>query len=596
MNVVMDFAIKIKNGTSNIKVLTILPGTYRIIESIYVVFAIYIFVSFAFFLLRPYLTMFKICREPPKMSAQRAPDEPSTTSYEDKMSNCRKTGSLHRHRYQMYARVAMTSLTVLMSSMVLIHVTMDLWAYSDNNTTSAYVQCVRHIVSGLFYIISAFCLYGFLWIRQRAFYAHPVLKHLAKPCLIRFSWSVLATIIFAVFSITVLFFLPQIQKIHRMYSLDNSTITLDSYEIDYAAYGIVPLECGFQRKDVYLGLHLAVTMGFLYFQISLQILFAYPIFKQRQKQDRLHKTPSSNLSLRDDCSSNYSFGRSRKSGSTYDTTVEGEESVVVRLSSGSGLGLPTDDKCESSVFDDDATSGLSMKICRFEEGDDISQQTRHSFSVQVSSSDNNGNILNKSDTCGDKLKCEILKVEDECGMESHRANLNVRNDENRDSTFRDRPQNACSNEVTSNSSKRHLSITQAKNSTSKSVRKISAKFGSVRFKELRRRTTVRTLMERRNRRARAHLRAYVVRCLCVSIICSVSDVIAFLISFFAQFHYHEELANIHSGVTESLVTSLAYNANVIVNLLCMLACYKDWRARICPWYYLYKDMKIILSS
>lgn len=200
--------------------------TYHVIESLFLVFAVYMFLSILFCLIKPYTE--KLCGENGKSKNKltKGIDESNSASYDENPSS--NTGGKVRRRHKRIrqrANLTMMSLTLTMSSLILIRVTIDLWAYWEQNNFSIKAQCIRHTACGLLYLASALCLYVFLWIRQRAFYAHPVLKHLARPWIIRFSWSVLVCIVGVILLATVFFFLPQITSIIEI-KANNYTVSL----------------------------------------------------------------------------------------------------------------------------------------------------------------------------------------------------------------------------------------------------------------------------------------------------------------------------------------------------------------------------------
>ena len=110
----------------------------------------------------------------------------------------RGLSSYKRSRLIRAASNLMIGLSLLAGTLTFFHVLLDLWTFSTQSAFSLGILCHRQKWSGVMFFATALCLYTFLWIRQRVFYSHPVLRNLASPVLNRFSWSVLFTIIFSI--------------------------------------------------------------------------------------------------------------------------------------------------------------------------------------------------------------------------------------------------------------------------------------------------------------------------------------------------------------------------------------------------------------
>ena len=103
----------------------------------------------------------------------------------------------------------------------------------------------------------------------------------------------------------------------------------------------------------------------------------------------------------------------------------------------------------------------------------------------------------------------------------------------------------------------------------------------------------------------AHLRRYVWRCFFMSLLCCVSDMAAFAVNVYTQVSTHEEYTNnfqnalinknlyfsrrnfnhshfYEERMTVSLLSVIAYNGNLVINLLCMILCYDKCVSLLLP--------------
>nr|XP_018670441.2 uncharacterized protein LOC108950090 [Ciona intestinalis] len=201
----------------------------------------------------------------------------------------------HRNKtpYKSSSR-AMAVLSLIAAMLVVVHASLDLWAFTIDSGTSAHALCVRQAISGVVYFTSALCVYVFLWVRQRVFYAHPVLRHLSTTRLVRFSWSVLVSIVICMAGFIVIYLLPQFLPnwydddviIGSVYQQEvNWTTPTGQAEITQTVHPW-DLPCFFKRRHLFLWVHFAITILFLYFQISLQFLFAYPVLHHHKRSAR----------------------------------------------------------------------------------------------------------------------------------------------------------------------------------------------------------------------------------------------------------------------------------------------------------------------
>uniref|UniRef100_H2Z9U6 Uncharacterized protein n=1 Tax=Ciona savignyi TaxID=51511 RepID=H2Z9U6_CIOSA len=266
------------------------------------------------------------------------------------------------------------------------------------------------------------------------------------------------------------------------------------------------LPCFFKRKQVFIWVHFGITLLFLYFQVSLQILFAYPALNhhnicskpsQVQQTRKLRRKPTSvPLALANNANSAQSKPR--------DSTSNEISQLVKTLSSSS----------------DDAN--------------------------KVSSSHGN-----------------FIKPDVEAQRQTKMAN--TRN----------------------NKSSSSLGETQSEESHSK--RNDKARCAS--------KINPKKLKKRKSMRSRARIRVYILRCFIVALFCCLSDLVAFGFSIYAQIASkyvgtnttsgastteHPGKDNFHVSVTISLLTGLAYNGNMLINLICLVLCYENWKSIIFP--------------
>lgn len=123
-------------------------------------------------------------------------------------------------------------------------------------------------VSDLIFAFGIYAVYFFLWLRQRAIYAHPIMSGLSKVRIATLSWSLITFITISSIVMTCAFVIPQIQ-------------TADSYGCVETA----PEPGSWSALKTYV---LGAFTGI--WQMTLLGMFVFPMLRNRQ---RAAKNPSS---------------------------------------------------------------------------------------------------------------------------------------------------------------------------------------------------------------------------------------------------------------------------------------------------------------
>ncbi|CAK8682101.1 unnamed protein product [Clavelina lepadiformis] len=470
------------------------------------------------------------------------------------------------------ASITMLALSIVTCILALMHVLVDVWVFSVQDRLSTDLFCVRQTLSGLLYFLCVLCVYLFLWIRQRMFYSHPVLRHLSGPRLACFSWSVLVCIVITMSTFIALYFVPHFMP---EWNGDGFGTEMGNNNQTETVAMTVPTEpsptfsgqpsCFYRRKKIYLVLHLLLTLVCLYFQIALQFLFAYPVFCHRRHLTKMHRK-------RFEVRSN-----------------ETKSDAKVKIPPRNVLSCPAlSDYQESSQ---PLTSSNQRQV-----KDDF---------VTISSRETDSSV-----PIGAKRT-----LSDSCLLHS-RTDLDTRDGSLKIS---DRPnslqkiQLATTGDVkleraVQKSKKRSRNANQSKDATS--LKKRNYRFAVTanlrKDRCLTKRKAARAPSIRQKTPGNARLRHYVVRCFVMSLICCVSDLIAFGFSLYTQMsaktfymdifrnqttdYFGNDVINhtttgnamLNEKVTISLLSALAYNGNMIINLFCVLLCYDDWRSMLFP--------------
>ena len=188
------------------------PTTFRLVHFVFIAVSLYLFCGLLRYFVLKYFKK-KQCIEPCNKKSNKAPSSVAKSA-SVKRSNSRKSvmrqtsrGMQHRHKkFVKFASTVMMVTSLIAGMVTFVHNLLDLWVFSVNNRFSLHMLCVRQKWSGVMLFLGVFCVYLFLWTRQRIFYSHPVLRNLSKPVLNRFSWSVLFVIIFSITTFTISYY------------------------------------------------------------------------------------------------------------------------------------------------------------------------------------------------------------------------------------------------------------------------------------------------------------------------------------------------------------------------------------------------------
>ncbi|XP_002128857.4 uncharacterized protein LOC100178440 isoform X1 [Ciona intestinalis] len=132
-------------------------------------------------------------------------------------------------------------------------------------------NCVTTVsVSAVFYSLSLYPIYIFLWMRQSIFYANPVLSHVLNPVVTFISWATLVVMLSGGAVLTVIYILPEITG-WRYEATDSGC--RDAADVS-----------GF---DLVTCLVVAFTVSF---QVSLLALFMYPLLTKKTQRYRSQST------------------------------------------------------------------------------------------------------------------------------------------------------------------------------------------------------------------------------------------------------------------------------------------------------------------
>ena len=131
---------------------------------------------------------------------------------------------------------------------------------TDSNCSSAVAT------SAVFYSLSLYPVYIFLWLRQSIFYASPVLSHVLNPAITVSSWLTLIFMIVGGAVITVFYVVPDINGWHYVASASGCRDISD-----LSGFELVP----------------TILVCFtVCFQVSLLGLFIYPLFSEKTQRYR----------------------------------------------------------------------------------------------------------------------------------------------------------------------------------------------------------------------------------------------------------------------------------------------------------------------
>ena len=189
------------------------PFIFRLIHCFYVVCALYLLCGF----LRYFILLYWQRQDltPACCTNAHCSKVTSSNSANVKRSNSRRTTVRQnstgirneQNKFVQIASSSMAFLSITAGLVTFVHILLDLWVFSVNTKFSLDMLCVRQKWSGVMLFWNFLCVYLFLWIRQRVFYSHPVLRSLSKPILNRFSWSVLFAIIFSITTFAIAYYL-----------------------------------------------------------------------------------------------------------------------------------------------------------------------------------------------------------------------------------------------------------------------------------------------------------------------------------------------------------------------------------------------------
>ena len=189
------------------------PFTFRLMHIFFIACALYLFCGLLRYFLLQYCKTRKCslncCKDNNSKQRLSSSSGDLKKSYSQKsMKRQISRGMQRKHaRFVQIASVLMTFLSLAASAITFVHIFLDLWIFSVNNRFSIDMLCFRQRWSGVMFFSSALFVYLFLWIRQRVFYSHPVLRNLSKPILNRFSWSVLFAIVFSIATFTIVYYI-----------------------------------------------------------------------------------------------------------------------------------------------------------------------------------------------------------------------------------------------------------------------------------------------------------------------------------------------------------------------------------------------------
>lgn len=177
------------------------PSVFRLIHCFYTAVCLYLLFGLVrhFYIehCAPKTSWFNCCKD---KASSNSKSKQSQKTRQRRLSGYKTNHFMHR------ASELMIVLSLLAGALTFAHILLDLWAFSVQNTFSLQTLCQRQKWSGVILFTDALCVYTFLWIRQRVFYSHPVLRNLSSPILNRFSWSVLFTIIFSILMFTIAYY------------------------------------------------------------------------------------------------------------------------------------------------------------------------------------------------------------------------------------------------------------------------------------------------------------------------------------------------------------------------------------------------------
>jgi len=199
------------------------PLTFRLIHYFYIACALYLLCGF----LRYFVLLYCKCRNccttnccttsccttnccAKAHSVQCSCSDGAKVRRSDSRRSMRRQNSMgfqsKRTRFVQVASTLMAFLSITAGVVTFAHILLDLWVFSVNSMFSINMLCVRQKWSGIMLFWNFLCVYLFLWIRQRVFYSHPVLRSLSNPIVNRFSWSVLFAIVLSITTFAIVYY------------------------------------------------------------------------------------------------------------------------------------------------------------------------------------------------------------------------------------------------------------------------------------------------------------------------------------------------------------------------------------------------------
>ena len=184
------------------------PFAFRFIHYMYAVLSLYMLCGLAVHFLKEHFDCLNQCKRTASINTRRLLSVKSVdTSSRKPKPMLRLSHSVHgKSKFIRISPLLMAGLSFLAAILTILHILLDLWVFFFNHELPLKMLCVRQKWSGIVLFSCAFFVYLFLWIRQRVFYSHPILKKLSGPGLNFLSWSVLFAIVFSLTSITVVYY------------------------------------------------------------------------------------------------------------------------------------------------------------------------------------------------------------------------------------------------------------------------------------------------------------------------------------------------------------------------------------------------------